>query len=744
MTAMNRDELALFLDTLHRQLETTGNVLDALSAAESALAGSVFRDVAASVRSSVSEGKLVVEALGASAVPFPPTVLLLTEVAEEIGSTKALRLLLNAAAERVRDGSVPMPDDSGADRKTDIVRFWRLLATILDCGVPLLRGLRTLQRERLGDELRTCCDRTCDSIERGGCLSDALRDLPATFSPSVCAMVRAGEAGGVMEVAAGRIADGLAAGTLAIPGLADPARCSAPPHLPWRSLALMLSTGVPCLLAIDTLAEEVHDAQRKDLQEIADHIRTGDMLSEALRRCRRLPPDLCDALARGEQDGSLDTALVELADALDRGELGAAEPGPDAGQDDRQTAATQRSVPPVIRLVDVILYQAVKDGASDVHFEPGEDGMTIRYRIDGVLHDMQPPPTDMQRAVINRLKVLGNLNIAERRLPQDGRIELRVASRRVDMRISTVPTIHGERVVLRVLDRERSDIPLDRIGFSTEDLARVRELCNVSHGLVVVAGPARAGKTALLYAMLSELCNSERAILTVEDPVERPLPGVGQVPVRMGIGLTFPAALRSVLRQAPNVVMIGELRDQETLRIAAQAALAGHLVLAGMPGNTAAESLRRMLDLEIVPHVLNAALEAVIALRLTRLLCTECRTPCDPDPASLPASVAGMVTDDMATADFHTAVGCSACNMTGYRGKTAIYEILTANEGVCRAVAADAGAHALHTAAVEAGMVPLLETGMEKTRVGLTNIDEVLRVAPTVAGSTTRSGARTP
>ena len=734
MTAVKRDELALFLGAFHQHLETTGDTLDALAATESTLGDSVFRDVAASVRAGVSEGGSVLDAVLAGPVPLPRTVLLLIEVAEEVGSGNVLSQLLNVAAGLVGSGTAPMPADTpDTDRRAGMVRFWRLLAAILDCGVPLVRGLRTLQGEPLGDELCTSCDRICATVEEGACLSEALRTLPGTFSPSVCAMVQAGESGGVMEVAAGRIADGLAAGTLAVPGIVDPRHLTWPPYLPWRPLALMLSTGVPCLLALEVLAEEARDGHGGELADIADHIRNGDTLSEALRRCHSVPAGLCDKVARGEQDGCLDTALLELADALDRGET---EKGPDAAEPDvaedgEGPQGTARPAPPVVRLVDVILYQAVKDGADDVHFEPGEDSMTVRYRIDGILHEMQPPPPDMRQAVINRLKVLANLNVAERRLPQDGRIELRIAGRRVDMRISTVRTVHGERVVLRVLHREGSDIRLDQIGFSPQDLARVRELCDASHGLVVVAGPSGAGKTTLLYAMVSALRSTARAILTVEDPVERPVPGVAQVPVLNALGLTFPRALMSVLRQAPNVIMVGEIRDQETLQIAAHAALAGRLVLAGMPGDAAAQALRRMLDLGLEPHVLNAALRAVIALRLPRLLCPQCRTPCTPDPASLPACAAELLAHGHETAGFHAPRGCAACGMSGYRGRTAIYEILVPDDVVRRALADDARARGLHAAAVAAGMVPLLQNGLEKARAGSTSLEEILRVSTT-------------
>ncbi|MBT3378165.1 MAG: Flp pilus assembly complex ATPase component TadA [Lentisphaerae bacterium] len=731
MTTVNRDDLALFLGAFHQQLDASGSILDALAAAEPMLTGTPFGDVATSVRDGVSEGKSVFGAIYAGPVPFPETVLLLVEVAEEVGSSKVLSLLLNAAAGRVSDGTIPMPGDApDTDRKAGMVRFWRLLATIIDCGVPLLRGLRTLQREPLGDELCTCCDRICASVEKGECFSDALRELPDTFSPSVCVMVQAGESGGVMDVAAARIAEGLNAGTLSIPGIVDPAQWAPLPHLPWRSLALMLSTGVPCLLAIEVLDEETQDGHGEVLAGIADHTRAGDTLSEALRRCGQLSPDLCDVVAKGEEDGSLDAALVELADALDRGEFDVTKPEPEAVDGGGKSQSTPKPVAQAVRLVDVIIYQAVKDGASDVHFEPGEDSMTVRYRIDGMLYEMQPPPAEMRRAVVNRLKVLGDLNVAERRLPQDGRIEMRIGGRRVDLRISTVPTVHGERVVLRVFDRVRGDIPLDRIGFSRQDLVQVRELCAMSHGLIVVTGPAGTGRTTLLYAMVSELRSSERAILTVEDPVERPLAGVAQVPVRGAIGLTFPRALVSVLRQAPNVIMVGEIRDQETLQIAAQSALSGHLVLAGMPGDTAAQTLRRMLDLGLEPRLLNAALGAVIALRLPRLLCPECRVPCTPDPTGLPAAAANIVADDAKTAGFHTTRGCPACGNSGYHGRTAICEILTPDDALCRALADDANARELHAVAIASGMHSLLEDGLEKARTGVTSIDEIMRVAP--------------
>jgi general secretion pathway protein E len=360
-----------------------------------------------------------------------------------------------------------------------------------------------------------------------------------------------------------------------------------------------------------------------------------------------------------------------------------------------------------------------------VHLETYQGGLRVRYRIDGVLQDAAAPPRRLAAAVVSRLKIMAELDIAERRVPQDGRIRLRMRDRQVDVRVATLPTLHGESVVLRLLDKERGRIQLEDIGMNADTLARFVSVISRPHGIVLSTGPTGSGKTTTLYAAIDRIRTGREKIITVEDPVEYELSGVPQVPVNEKVGLTFANALRALLRQDPDIMLVGEIRDHETADIATHAALTGHLVLSTLHTNDAATALTRLVDLGIEPYLVASTVEAVLAQRLVRKLCESCRQPT-------------TMTDEQRTAlqlepgDVHTVyagAGCSACRGTGYRGRTGIYELLVMDEEMRTALHTDASAGRLARMAVDKGMQLLRADGLRLIRLGLTTPEEVLRVA---------------
>jgi general secretion pathway protein E len=377
---------------------------------------------------------------------------------------------------------------------------------------------------------------------------------------------------------------------------------------------------------------------------------------------------------------------------------------------------------PAIRLLNALLAQAVKDGASDVHIEPYEQTVAVRFRIDGILHDVLSPPARLQAALASRVKVMAGLDIAERRLPQDGRIQVRVGGRDIDIRVSLVPTAFGERVALRLLDRAAALYGLAELGLVAATAAAVDRLLEQSHGLVLVTGPTGSGKTTTLYAALQQLATGERNIMTIEDPVEYQLRGIGQMQVNPRIDLTFAAGLRAVLRQDPDVILVGEIRDRETVEIGLQAALTGHLVFSTLHTNDACGAMTRLLDMGVEPFLISSSILAVLAQRLVRRVCTGCSSEAPPTAEERRALGPG------ATALLrHAGSGCGGCRGTGYRGRLAIHELLVVDDAVRSLVMARADAAAIHRQAVAAGMVTLRDDGLAKSRTGLTTVAEVLR-----------------
>ena len=385
----------------------------------------------------------------------------------------------------------------------------------------------------------------------------------------------------------------------------------------------------------------------------------------------------------------------------------------------------------VIKFVNQIVWEAYKDRATDIHFEPAEDELRIRYRIDGILHQTPMPPQlkRYQAAIISRIKVMSGMNIAEKRLPQDGRINVRIKGEEIDIRVSTVPTVYGESVSLRLLTRGKIFLSLDKLGFSPQEEAMIRDIIIKPHGIMLVTGPTGSGKSTSLYAFLSSINSVQKRIITIEEPVEYELKGINQIAVRGDIGLTFAMGLRHILRQDPNVIMVGEIRDLETAEIAIRAALTGHLVFSTLHTNDAPSAFTRLIDMGIEPFLVASSVEAIMAQRLVRTICPGCKTEQKVERDYL--RKIGFPEDQIETAKFYRGVGCEECRQFGYQGRLGIYEILIVSEAIRPLVLSRAAASTIAQRAIEHGMRTLRMDGWNKVKAGLTTIEEVLRVTQT-------------
>ena len=428
---------------------------------------------------------------------------------------------------------------------------------------------------------------------------------------------------------------------------------------------------------------------------------------------------------------SFEDIATVLAERLGDDELsrpGTADAATAAADDDIESLRDLASGAPVVRAVNDLLEKAMELRASDIHIEPFRNGLVIRMRVDGLLRPIPAPAGALPQAVISRVKILSGLNIAERRLPQDGAARLRVARSEIDIRVATMPTQHGEAAVIRLLPRDRGLLDVSKLGLSTADEAKIARLLALPHGMVVITGPTGSGKTTTLATMLSILNEPTRKILTIEDPVEYEIHGVNQSQVKPSIGLTFATALRSFVRQDPDVIMVGEVRDAETAHIAIHAALTGHLVLTTLHTETAAAAMPRLLDLGVEHFLLKSTLRAVIAQRLVRVLCDRCKTKRTLDAAALADDpryeALGLVLGETV----HEPAGCERCGGTGYRGRTGVFEVLEMTEQVRAAIGANTDSGSIDAAAIRAGMTTMIDHAVAKCRDGITSVAEVLRV----------------
>ncbi|MTW19473.1 type II secretion system ATPase GspE [Allochromatium palmeri] len=402
----------------------------------------------------------------------------------------------------------------------------------------------------------------------------------------------------------------------------------------------------------------------------------------------------------------------------------------DFDEEDIEHLKDLASEAPVIRMVNQLIQRAVESRASDIHIEPFADELKVRYRVDGILKEVEAPPTRSTAAVISRVKIMAKLNIAERRLPQDGRIPIRIQGKELDLRVSTVPTMFGESVVMRLLDKESVRFDLDALGFDGTPRGRLNTILEQPYGILLVTGPTGSGKSTTLYTALSRLNTQERKIITVEDPVEYQLPGINQIQVKSAIGMTFAGALRAIVRQDPDIIMVGEMRDLETARIAVQSALTGHVVLSTLHTNDAASGVTRLLDMGVEDYLLTSTINGILAQRLVRRLCPHCRESyrAQPELAARFAHIKGL-SGLVGEVDLQRAVGCEQCNGTGYRGRLVITEVLIMSEAIRQAILAHATASDIKRIAMEEGMETMYQDGLRKALDGRTTIEDVLRVA---------------
>ncbi len=429
--------------------------------------------------------------------------------------------------------------------------------------------------------------------------------------------------------------------------------------------------------------------------------------------------DLLAAIDRYHRaDGELDELRSALEEENETAGTDVALAGPqEPSQDDA----------PIVRFVNLLISQAIQDRASDIHIEPAERELIVRYRIDGVMHEMQRAPRTITNGVISRLKIMSDIDIAERRKPQDGRMSVSHGGRKIDLRVATLPTVWGEKVVMRILDTSGAQRSLSDLTMLDRNMAAYQSSFTKPYGMILVTGPTGSGKSTTLYTTLHAVAKPEINVITVEDPVEYRMPGINQVQVNVKAGLTFASALRSILRSDPDVVLIGEIRDQETAQIAIEAALTGHLVLSTLHTNDAPSAVTRLTEMDIEPFLVGSALDAVVAQRLARRLCDRCRVPYQPDPVELSAMRFVMDPTQQIPTLFHPG-GCQYCSGTGYRGRVAIHEVMLVTEEIERHAVDRSSAAEIARTAREQGMLTLREDGWEKAKMGLTSVEEILRV----------------
>jgi general secretion pathway protein E len=440
------------------------------------------------------------------------------------------------------------------------------------------------------------------------------------------------------------------------------------------------------------------------------------------------------SLINAAYDSSRDTAEQLVADME--------ESGYDIISEIEETAdlLDDTSDAPIIKLVNHIISQSVKSGASDIHIEPYQNTFKVRNRVDGVLYDLLSPPKWMQSSLISRIKVMAKMNIAEKRLPQDGRFEVKIGDQNIDIRVSTIPITHGERLVLRLLNKSTKLFNLPELGLKDEKLEIVEELIKSSHGIILVTGPTGSGKSTTLYAILSKINSPDINIITIEDPVEYQLKGIGQIQVNSKIDLTFSRGLRSIVRQDPDVILIGEMRDQETADIGVQSALTGHLVFSTLHTNDSASAITRLIDIGVEPFLISSSVIAVIAQRLVRVLCTECKEAYQPDEATLKQLRQIKINEGLGQTDLpakddeitiYRSIGCPKCFHSGYKGRIGIYEIMVLNESLQSMILKTHDSHQIKREAARQGMTSLYDDGIQKVLDGTTTIEEVLRVTQT-------------
>ncbi|MFH1706325.1 MAG: ATPase, T2SS/T4P/T4SS family [Planctomycetota bacterium] len=607
------------------------------------------------------------------------------------------------------------------DTNRELGAFWSQFHVLLESGISVLESLEVLQAETAAPELHEAIDTLAAVIRTGGTLSEAAAKYPALFSEPVITLIRTGELKGNIDVIFGEIAKRYPAGAV------EPAAAAVHQTMTgfWHTFHSLIASGTPLVKALETAGGEVKDKElKKAVSAVNKAAATGQSLAAVMaRHPLYFPPAVVCLVRVGEKAGVLDKMAGRIAECLADGTFVAGRelPAPAADSTPEPIGPDEAAV---VKTLNLLLLDAIKNRASDIHIDPTASGLRLRVRIDGALKEITPPGRELAAGLVTRIKIMANMDVSEKRKPQDGRVMLTVDGREIDLRVSTCPAATGEGAVIRILSRETVTLDLEKLNFAPADLARVRRLAGLPNGMVIVTGPTGSGKTTTLYSLLSSLNREEVKVITAEDPVEYQIDGLMQMPINPAQGITFERAIRSILRQDPDVIMIGEIRNQETAHLLVQVALTGHLVFTTLHTEDSLAAIRRLLDIGLEPFLVNAALAGVVAQRLVRRVCDKCRTPYTPEPWA--AALAGNAKD----IKFMKGKGCDVCNRTGFRGRIAIYEVLVMDEHLRRIVAAGADPAALRAAAAEGGFTTMKQDGLDKVRQGLTTIEEVLQVVP--------------
>jgi type IV pilus assembly protein PilB len=603
--------------------------------------------------------------------------------------------------------------------------MWRAFASRLKSGAVFTEALAGAAKESTSDELSSIVAGLVEAANAGTDLSVAMEKHPKVFPGTVRMMMRAGEKGGVVDVVAERVARGLENGAFPVPNPAEPVTDDLARIL--RALAILTSSGVPIVSSFDLIDEDIPEGRmRAAMQAARTAVSNGETISVAFRRMPKLiDTRVVDAITVGEQSGNLDESLHGIADALEQGDVSKL-PRPAAPTGSPGDVAGNSEQPPVVKYVNLILLEAIREGASDIHIDQTEGDVSVRYRVAGVLHRKASPPRTMARAIVSRLKIMASLDVAECRKPQDGKMQLKIQGSDYDIRVSTLPAVYGESLVLRILPQSNAIRSLDSLGLSDDKLSVLKDLVRKPNGLVLVSGPAGSGKTTLLHSLINEINREDNCVVSVEDPVMIRIPGLRQVQINRRQGLTPASALRSIMRQDPDVVFISDIYESEVAQLAVNAAATGHLVFAQLHAQNATTAIQLMLDLGVERYRLGGTLAASISQRLVRKLCEKCRREVEIDGSGFTPEAAAFVRER--ATKVYAPGSCDAC-ANGYKGRVPIHEIMTATPAFRRALTTDATAEEIRQALIDGGMKTMLTDALSMAVDGVTSVEEAWRVA---------------
>ena len=623
---------------------------------------------------------------------------------------------------------------------TEWIEFWRKFPRMLLVGLPIITTLETMRKEATAPAIKETCAVFIAEFKKGQSMAGAMGCLPALFSPAMIKLIEVGEAVGDLPKAMLNVAAGLADGSLQS-GLADPLSAKTaqpnPAGLPnqfkkewiefWNKLARLLDGGLPLVATLELIRQETHQPLiATTCQGLVAALKDGNTFADAMEHFpTAFPLSIINMIKAGEMTGKVDIVARSVADGIAEGSF---KPGsPDTVTETGDTTApvdqdVAEDDGPIIKFVNLVLRAAVQEKASDIHIELLTGRVRIRFRVDGVLRELQPPPAAIGPVIMGRIKIMANMNLAEKNRPQDGRIQMSIDNQPVDMRVSCVPLVEGESVVIRFLSVNNQALTVEQVFQPEHQLATVRRWLQRPQGMVIVNGPAGSGKTTTLYSLLKSLNATQTKIMTVEDPVECRLEGICQQRVNPAIGMTFPAVLRATLRQAPNVVMIGEIRERETAEIMCQLALTGHLVLSSLHTTNGVQAAQRLVDIGLEPYLVGNTLIGVVSQRLFRLICPNCKTELKPESWMREHFPKGALPKL-----FHSK-GCDQCHRTGYRGRGAFHELFEPSSEFIARLTKGATSAELQAEAERNGLVTLRAAGLAQAAAGVTTLEEILAI----------------